>query len=83
MNSLFLISSFQVQIEIIKTFNIIDAFEKDFIMIESDVYFESYRHVYGVLKAFTEETFPMKNYIVDVDVSLVFNIFINSLFTIL
>lgn len=38
-------------------------------MCESDVYFETYRHVYSVLKSFTEETFPMKNYIIDVDVS--------------
>lgn len=41
-------------------------------MCESDVYFETYRHVYSVLKSFTEDTFPMKNYIVDVDVSLLF-----------
>lgn len=68
----------QVQIEIIKIFNINDIFEKDFIMIESDVYFESYRHVYGVLKAFTLDTFPMKSYIVDADVSPIPNISINS-----
>lgn len=37
-------------------------------MCESDVYFETYRHVYGVLKSFTEDTFPMKNYLIDVDV---------------
>lgn len=38
-------------------------------MCESDVYFETYRHVYTVLKSFTDETFPMKNYIIDVDVN--------------
>lgn len=38
-------------------------------MCESDVYFETYRHVYGVLKNFTEHTFPLRNYIIDVDVS--------------
>lgn len=45
------------------------VFDRDLIMCESDVYFETYRHVYSVLKSFTEETFPMKNYIIDVDVS--------------
>lgn len=39
-------------------------------MCESDVYFETYRHVYSVLKSFTEETFPMKNYIINVEVSI-------------
>lgn len=38
-------------------------------MCESDVYFESYRHVYEVLKNFNEQTFPLRNYIIDVDVS--------------
>lgn len=42
-------------------------------MCESDVYFETYRHVYSVLKSFTEDTFPMKNYIIDVDVSSQWN----------
>lgn len=42
-------------------------------MCESDVYFETYRHVYNVLKLFNDETFPMKNYIIDVDVNVQFN----------
>lgn len=60
---------FQIQIEIIHSYNITSVFDRDFVMFESDVYFETYRHVYNVLKLFTEETFPMKNYIIDVDVS--------------
>lgn len=59
----------QIQIEIIHSYNIACVFDRDLIMCESDVYFETYRHVYSVLKSFTEETFPMKNYIIDVDVS--------------
>lgn len=59
---------FQIQIEIIRSYNITSVFDKEFIMCESDVYFETYRHVYCVLKSFIEETFPMKNYIIDVDV---------------
>lgn len=56
-----------IQIEIIRTYNIVSVFDCDFIMCESDVYFETYRHVYSVLKQFTDETFPLKNYIIDVD----------------
>lgn len=41
-------------------------------MCESDVYFETYRHVFGVLRSFTDETFPMKNYLIDVDVCYAF-----------
>lgn len=44
-------------------------------MCESDVYFETYRHVYEVLKNFNEKTFPLRNYIIDVDVSFIENIF--------
>lgn len=60
---------FQIEIEIIKSYNITSIFEKDFILCESEVYFESYRHVYNVLKHFTEDTFPMRNYIINIDVS--------------
>lgn len=62
----------QIQIEIIHSYNMASVFDRDLIMCESDVYFETYRHVYSVLKSFTEETFPMKNYIIDVDVRLLF-----------
>lgn len=44
-------------------------------MCESDVYFETYRHVYNVMKSFSEDTFPMKNYIIDIDVSMIRSIF--------
>lgn len=47
----------------------LSVFDRDLIMCECGVYFETYRHVYSVLKSLTDETFPMKNYIVDVDVS--------------
>lgn len=39
-------------------------------MFESEVYFEPYHHVYNVMRNFDEDTFPMKNYIIDVDVSI-------------
>lgn len=64
---------FQIQIEIIRSYNLVSVFDKEFIMCESDVYFETYRHVYNVLKLFNDETFPMKNYIIDVDVNVQFN----------
>ncbi|XP_055324337.1 NFX1-type zinc finger-containing protein 1-like [Sitodiplosis mosellana] len=62
-----LLSQGYIQIEIIHSYNITNVFDRDLIMCESDVYFETYRHVYNVLKSFTDETFPMKNYIIDVD----------------
>lgn len=43
-------------------------------MCESDVYFETYRHVYEVLKNFNEQSFPLRNYIIDVDVSSMENV---------
>ncbi|XP_046668354.1 NFX1-type zinc finger-containing protein 1-like [Homalodisca vitripennis] len=38
-----------------------------FVMAESEVYYEAYRHVLAALKLMTESNFPMKQYIVDVD----------------
>lgn len=40
-------------------------------MFESEVYFEPYHHVYNVMRNFDDETFPMKNYIIDVDVRVI------------
>lgn len=65
----FLYLFFQIEIEIIKSYNITSLFNKDFILCESEVYFESYRHVYNVLKNITEDSFPMRNYIINTDVS--------------
>lgn len=59
----------QIQIEIVRSYNVTQIFDRDFIMFESEVYFESYRHVHHVLKSFTEDTFPLRSYIINVDVS--------------
>lgn len=59
----------QIQIEIVRSYNVTQLFDRDFIMFESEVYFESYRHVHHVLKSFTDETFPLRQYIINVDVS--------------
>lgn len=64
-----LLSHAQVQIEIVRLYNVTQIFDRDFIMFESEVYFESYRHVHHVLKSFTEESFPLRQYIINVDVS--------------
>lgn len=41
--------------------------DKFFTMAESEVYYESYRHVLAALKRMKEDNFPMKQYVVDVD----------------
>lgn len=38
-----------------------------FVMAESEVYYEAYKHVLTALKMLNENNFPMKQYIVDVD----------------
>ncbi|XP_044747132.1 NFX1-type zinc finger-containing protein 1-like isoform X3 [Coccinella septempunctata] len=42
-------------------------YNSDYVMVECGIYFEPYYHVLNVLKGIVEEEFPMKNYIVDVD----------------
>ncbi|XP_063233035.1 NFX1-type zinc finger-containing protein 1-like [Bacillus rossius redtenbacheri] len=44
------------------------TFYSDFIMAESEVYFEPYFHVLKALQKLQARTFPMRQYIVDVDV---------------
>ncbi|XP_046388092.1 NFX1-type zinc finger-containing protein 1-like [Ischnura elegans] len=43
-----------------------ELFEKEFIMAESEVYFEAYQHVLKALQKFTGENFPLKEYLIDV-----------------
>lgn len=40
---------------------------KYFTMAESEVYYEAYRHVLAALRRLTEDNFPMKQYIINVD----------------
>ncbi|XP_055377794.1 NFX1-type zinc finger-containing protein 1 isoform X2 [Condylostylus longicornis] len=56
-----------IQIEIIKIYDVSKIFETDFIMLESEVYFEPYNHVYKVLKSLDQSNFPLANYIVGID----------------
>lgn len=53
-------------------YNIGKVFGEEFIMIESDVYFEPYHYTFKVLKTLTEDNFPLVNYIVNIEVSWVF-----------
>lgn len=66
---LYVFSNLQVEIEIVQTYKISSLLDKEFSMCESGVYFETYRHVYEVLRRFNEHTFPLRNYIIDVDVT--------------
>uniref|UniRef100_A0A1Q3F3Y2 AAA+ ATPase domain-containing protein n=1 Tax=Culex tarsalis TaxID=7177 RepID=A0A1Q3F3Y2_CULTA len=54
-----------VCVEIIKMENINDIFKRDLFMIESEIFFEPYHHVFNVLKNLRADTFPLKSYIVD------------------
>lgn len=44
------------------------CFNFNYIMVESEIHFESYRHVLKALQQITEVTFPMPNYILKADV---------------
>lgn len=41
-------------------------------MFESDIYFEPYHHVFKVLRNLNEEQFPMRNFVIDIDVNIKF-----------
>lgn len=53
---------------IVKTYNTTSVFGQRFIMYERQPYF--YREIYEVLKNFTENTFPLRQYLIDADVSI-------------
>ncbi|KAL3275522.1 hypothetical protein HHI36_020281 [Cryptolaemus montrouzieri] len=42
-------------------------YNANYLMIECSVYFEPYYHVLTVMKHITDDDFPMRNYIIDVD----------------
>lgn len=50
-------------------YNIGKVFGEEFIMFESDVYFEPYHYTYKVLRSLNEDNFPLANYIVNIEVS--------------
>lgn len=52
-------------IEIIKVENSKDIFNRDLLMVESEIFFEPYHHVFNVMKNLKAENFPLKSYIVD------------------
>uniref|UniRef100_T1GPR3 Uncharacterized protein n=1 Tax=Megaselia scalaris TaxID=36166 RepID=T1GPR3_MEGSC len=56
-----------IQIEIVKMYNIGKVFGEEFIMFESDVYFEPYHYTYKVLRSLNEDNFPLANYIVNIE----------------
>ncbi|XP_055532191.1 NFX1-type zinc finger-containing protein 1-like [Wyeomyia smithii] len=52
-------------VEIIKAENISNIFGRDLLMVESEIFFEPYHHVFNVMKNLRSENFPLKSYIVD------------------
>ncbi|GLH02045.1 Regulator of nonsense transcripts 1 homolog [Gryllus bimaculatus] len=42
----------------------LNVYESPFLMVESEVYFEPYKHVMRALQGFNENSFPMKEYII-------------------
>lgn len=52
-----------------KMYNMGKVFGEEFIMVESDVYFEPYHNTFKVLKTLTEDTFPLVKNIVNIEVS--------------
>nr|CAD7408893.1 unnamed protein product [Timema poppensis] len=46
-----------------------DLFQSEFILVECQVYFEPYYHVLKALQVMHPETFPMRQYVIDVNVS--------------
>ncbi|XP_053682990.1 NFX1-type zinc finger-containing protein 1 [Sabethes cyaneus] len=52
-------------IEIIKAENMSNIFNRDLLMVESEIFFEPYHHVFNVMKNLRVENFPLKSYIVD------------------
>ncbi|XP_055607066.1 NFX1-type zinc finger-containing protein 1-like [Uranotaenia lowii] len=59
------LSNGYVYIDIINIENIQNFFNREFIMIESKVFFEPYHQVFNVLKNLKKDTFPMQTYIVE------------------
>ncbi|XP_055608362.1 NFX1-type zinc finger-containing protein 1-like [Uranotaenia lowii] len=59
------LSNGYVYIDIINIENIQNFFNRELIMIESEVFFEPYHQVFNVLKNLNKDTFPMQTYIVE------------------
>ena len=57
----------EIFVEIMKTENIADIFDRDFIMLEPTVFFEPYHRVFNVLKNQNEVNFPFKNQILKLE----------------
>ncbi|XP_062540843.1 NFX1-type zinc finger-containing protein 1 [Armigeres subalbatus] len=59
------LSNGYICVEIFKVENINDIFNRELLMIESEIFFEPYHHVFNVMKNLKPDTFPFKSYIVD------------------
>ncbi|KXJ79964.1 hypothetical protein RP20_CCG027365 [Aedes albopictus] len=59
------LSNGYICVEIIKVENMNDIFNRELLMIESEIFFEPYHHVFNVVKNLKPDTFPLKSYIVD------------------
>ncbi|XP_058830209.1 NFX1-type zinc finger-containing protein 1 [Topomyia yanbarensis] len=59
------LSNGYIYVEVIKAQNIKDIFNRDMLMIESEIFFEPYHHVFNMMKNLKADSFPLKSYIVD------------------
>lgn len=59
------LSNGYICVDIMKVENMNDIFKRELLMIESEIFFEPYQHVFNVLRGMKTDTFPMKPYIVD------------------
>ncbi|XP_058459862.1 NFX1-type zinc finger-containing protein 1 [Malaya genurostris] len=59
------LSNGYIYIEIVKAENIQNIFNRDMLMIESEIFFEPYHHVFNMMKNLKGDSFPFKSYIVD------------------
>ena len=57
----------EINIEVIKTENLADIFDRDLFMLEPMNYFEPYHQVFNVVRNFNEHNFPFKNRILSLD----------------
>lgn len=68
----------EIIVEIVKTENMSEIFDRDLVMIEPTTFFEPYHRVFNVLKNHNEVNFPFKSQILKLDKSKKFPIYQHS-----
>ena len=62
-----LLSNGYIFVEIMQITNCKKIFDQEFVMIESEIFFEPYHQVFNVFRTLTDSNFPLKSYIVDME----------------